>query len=293
MRMIMATALDIVSEIRSNFPLIWDLASAFAGLMVLFVVIFCLERQGGGDLRRFRTRNFLTDSLYALFYQGGIHNKFLYAPVFAGVALVMPSWHLDLIGQLPPPLRFVVFWLVADALGYWVHRWQHNNAFLSSFHSVHHSQRYVTFATTYRNHIVDPLITGFLTYVPLMLLGAPNWYFAPLAMSQVLFEAVKHSDLKWRYGRLYPIFVSPVFHGIHHSSERAQHDSNYGAILAVWDYLFGTMSVGERPAVYGLPGIEGRDTFWGTCIAPFRQLKKLVTGEPVASVERAGVSEQR
>src|SRR5262249_47654822 len=146
-------------------------------------------------------------------------------PIFAGVALVMPSWHLDLIGRLPAPIGFVIFFVITDAIAYWIHRWQHNNNFLWSFHSVHHSQTSVTFATTYRAHIVDQLISGFLTYVPLMLLGTPNWYWAPM-MSLTLFEAVKHSDLRWRYGRLYPIIVSPAFHGIHHSSERAQHDSN-------------------------------------------------------------------
>ena len=287
----METALQIASDFRSHFPVIWGIASAFAGLMALFVVIFCLELVGGGNRRRYMTRNFVTDSLYMLFYLGGLHNKFLYVPLFAGVALVMPSWRLDLIGHLPAPLGFVVFLLVTDAIGYWIHRWQHNNDFLWSFHSVHHSQTHVTFATNYRQHIAEPLITGFLTYVPLMLLGTPNWYWAPMAMLQILFDALKHSDLKWRYGRLYPIIVSPVFHGIHHSSERAQHDSNYGGILGVWDYLFGTMSVGERPAVYGAPGIEGRDTFLGTCLAPFRQLNRMLRGKAVASVPRASVSD--
>jgi sterol desaturase/sphingolipid hydroxylase (fatty acid hydroxylase superfamily) len=181
----MATALDIVSEIRSHFPLIWDIATAFATLVAVFVVVFFLELRFGGDLRRYKTRNFLTDSLYALFYQAGIHNRFVQVPVLAAVALVMPSWHLDLIGPLPPPLRFVVFWLVSDVLSYWVHRWQHNNVFLWSFHSVHHSQTCVTFATTYRQHIVDPLISGVLVYVPLMLLGAPNWYWVPAIALQM------------------------------------------------------------------------------------------------------------
>src|ERR1700687_5707638 len=113
----MATVLDIVSEMRSHYPLIWDIAIAFASLLGVFAVIFCLELRDGGDLGRYRTRNFLTDSFYALLYQGGIHNRFLQVPVLAAVALVMPSWHLDLIGHLPPPLQFVVFWLVADAMG--------------------------------------------------------------------------------------------------------------------------------------------------------------------------------
>jgi sterol desaturase/sphingolipid hydroxylase (fatty acid hydroxylase superfamily) len=284
----MASALDVVIEFRSSFPAVWDVASAVAILAALFVAIFSLELLCGADLRRYRTRNFLTDVLYALFYRGLIYNRFFYVPIFAGVALIMPSWHLNLIGQLPPPLQFVVFWLALDAIGYWLHRWQHSNAFLWSFHSVHHSQTCVTFATTFRNHVVDQLIAGFIMYLPLMLLGTPTWYWAPVMTLQLLFEAVQHSDLKWRYGRLYPIIVSPVFHAVHHSSVSAQHDSNYGKILGVWDCLFGTMYTGDRPAAYGVPGIVGRDTFWGTCLAPFRLLMGRAGREPPASRQPDG-----
>src|ERR1700687_4030566 len=113
-----------------------------------------------------------------------------------------------------------------------------------------------------------------------MLLGAP----VPAIVLQTLFEAVKHSDIKWRYGRVYPIIVRTTFHGIDHSSKRAEHDSNYGAILAIWDYLFGTMSAGGRPAKYGAPSVEGRDTLWGTCLAPFRQLKRWVARDPIPPI---------
>ena len=81
----MATVLDLVSEIRSHFPLIWDVATAFATLMAAFIVVFFLELRFGGNLRRYRLRIFLTDSLYALFYQAGIHNRFVQVPVFSGV----------------------------------------------------------------------------------------------------------------------------------------------------------------------------------------------------------------
>ena len=81
-----ATVLDFVSEVRSHFPLVWDIATAFAALIAIFVIVFLLELRSGGDLRRYRTRNFLTDSLYALFYQAGIHNRFVQVPVLAAVA---------------------------------------------------------------------------------------------------------------------------------------------------------------------------------------------------------------
>ena len=109
-------------------------------------------------------------------------------------------------------------------------------------------------------------------FVPLLVLGLPLWYWAPVTVLQYVFEGMQHSDLKWRYGRLYPILVSPVFHAIHHSPDRSRHDSNYGKILSVWDYVFGTMSVGERPARYGVAGTEMPLSFWGTTVAPFLAL---------------------
>jgi sterol desaturase/sphingolipid hydroxylase (fatty acid hydroxylase superfamily) len=120
--------------------------------------------------------------------------------------------------------------------------------------------------------VVEQLVSNVVLFVPLMVLGLPLWFWAPAYFLQIVFEALQHSDLRWRYGKLYPIFVSPIFHAIHHSPDRARHDSNYGKILSLWDYLFGTMSVGERPTRYGLAGIEMPVSFWGTVAAPFLSL---------------------
>jgi sterol desaturase/sphingolipid hydroxylase (fatty acid hydroxylase superfamily) len=248
------------------------LASAVAGLAAVFVVIVALEFFAGSNLRRYLHRGFVTDVCYALVYQGGIYNTLIYAPVFAGIALVTPSWRPDLLGQLPLPVGFLIFWVVSDAIGYWIHRWQHKSAILWCFHSVHHSQTCLTFATSFRNHVFEQLFVNVLMYVPLMVLGMPKWYWAPAMLLQNVFEALQHSDLNWRYGKLYPVLVSPVFHAIHHAPERARHDTNFGKILSIWDCLFGTMSTGERPERYGVAGLTMSPSFWGTFIAPFGQL---------------------
>jgi len=51
----------------------------------------------------------------------------------------------------------------------------------------------------------------------------------------------------------------------------------------VWDYLFGTMSVGERPARYGLAGVDMPVSFWDTTAEPFIALWRK---RPRRSVER-------
>ena len=261
-----------VAAALSGYPLVQSLWRALKVFSAVFVIVFFLEMVLGGNLRRYWTRNFRTDVTYGFFYYGGIYNVLVYAPIAAGLTLIVPVWDFRLLDYVPGPVGFVIYWLLADAAGYWIHRWYHQNPILWEFHKVHHAQTELTFITSFRNHFVEQLVSNVVLFVPLMVLGLPLWYWAPAIFLQFLFEGLQHSDLKWRYGRLYPFFVSPVFHAIHHSPERSRHDSNYGKILSVWDYLFGTISVGARPARYGLVGVDMPVSFSGTMVAPFLAL---------------------
>lgn len=248
---------------------LWRCALVFAGL---FVVIAALELAAGGDLRRYQTRNFRTDVTYGFFYYGGIYNVLIYAPLVAALTLVIPAWNFRLLDHVPGPVGFAIYWIVTDLAGYWIHRWYHSDPILWEFHRVHHAQTELTYVTSFRNHAVEQIVSNVLLFVPLLMLGLPLWYWAPLALLQLLFEGLQHADLKWRYGPLYRVLVSPVFHAIHHAPERARHDSNYGKILSLWDHLFGTLSAGERPARYGLFGPPMPVSFTGTTVAPFAAL---------------------
>jgi sterol desaturase/sphingolipid hydroxylase (fatty acid hydroxylase superfamily) len=264
--------LSQIAAVLFGYPLVQSLWRAAKVFSAIFVIIFFLELVTGGNLRRYWSRNFCTDVTYGFFYYGGIYNFLIYAPIAAGLALIVPVWDFRLLNYVPGPAGFVIYWLLADAAGYWIHRWYHQNPILWEFHKVHHAQTELTFVTSFRNHAVEQLVSNVVLFVPLMVLGLPLWYWAPVALLQLVFEGLQHSDLKWRFGWLYPVLVSPIFHAIHHSPERSRHDSNYGKILSFWDYLFGTISVGERPARYGLVGVDMPVSFWGTMVAPFLSL---------------------
>ena len=49
------------------------------------------------------------------------------------------------------------------------------------------------------------------------------------------------------------MFIVPNLHRAHHSIERSEHDHNYGAVLSLWDRLFGTLADLE-PAKIGIKG---------------------------------------
>ena len=252
-----------------SYPLVRSLWFAAKIYSAMFVVVFALEMVTGGNLRRYWTRNFRTDLTYGFFYTGGIYNLLIWGPLAAALTLIIPVWDFHLLHYLPGVVAFIVYWVFADFCQYWVHRWYHHNPIMWEFHKVHHVQTELTFVTSWRNHFVEQLASNLMMFVPLMVLGLPLWYWAPVVFLQYVFEGLQHSDLKWRFGRLYPIFVSPSFHLIHHSPERARHDTNYSKIFSLWDYLFGTISWGDRPARYGLVGDDMSVSFWGTTVAPF------------------------
>ena len=72
---------------------------------------------------------------------------------------------------------------------------------------------------------------------------------------------LRHSHIRLRYpGWLERVLISPAQHQVHHSVEPRHHNRNYGEVLAVWDWLFGTLYL-TRPGEeirFGLGDADGR-----------------------------------
>ena len=85
---------------------------------------------------------------------------------------------------------------------------------------------------------------------------------------------LRHSHVWISYGALLEhLFISPAQHQIHHSVDRRHHDKNFGAVLAVWDWLGGTLNLasGERDLQFGVGGAEASPHALSTLyLTPFR-----------------------
>jgi sterol desaturase/sphingolipid hydroxylase (fatty acid hydroxylase superfamily) len=200
--------------------------------------------------------------------------------IFIGAAIAnalgprLSFFKIEMLAALPAPIHWILYWIALDFLDYWYHRLRHSWGFLWAIHSIHHSQERMTFATSWRSHPLDLVIGNCVMFVPLLLLGIPTKVWFPLIALQYAFEAVQHSQLGWRYGPLYRVFVSPAFHNVHHSAERRYHDSNYGKLLSVWDFLFGTAVKDQpRPAVTGIAGICIPESILQQLLVPFKYFR--------------------
>ena len=246
----------------------------------LFVAVVLCERFAGARLDRYLSRNFLNDLLYSIFYQGGIYNLFVFQPFFETLRPRLAIFDLHLLGRLSAGWWFLIYIVILDLFGYWIHRLQHTR-FFWPFHSVHHSQQTLTFATFYRFHFVDEFMANTAAIVPLLLLGAPPSLWFPIRFFQWFLQAIQHSELDWRLGPAYRVISGPVFHSIHHSPEPRYFNKNFGMALSVWDFLFGTaIDAQERCRVYGVDGLAMPETIHGQFSTPFRMAYLQHKGSP-------------
>jgi sterol desaturase/sphingolipid hydroxylase (fatty acid hydroxylase superfamily) len=260
-------------------------------IAVVAAAVITLEWLHRRDLNRYRTRNFFNDVLYSFFYQGGIYNLFIYIPLFAFLQKRLAFADLHILTALPAVAAFAIYWLITDFLGYWLHRFQHSNRFLWAFHSIHHTQTQMTFLTSNRNHLIDQFIANAIMFVPLLVLGVPKKVWIPFLLVHSAVEALQHAELNWKYGPLYRLIVSPLFHNLHHSTKASEYNGNYSKILSIWDFVFGTaVDREELPPAYGVEGLDVPETVSGQLLAPFRLLARRQQRVGArATVETSGV----
>jgi sterol desaturase/sphingolipid hydroxylase (fatty acid hydroxylase superfamily) len=252
--------------------LAWSAVKAIGVIVILFGLVYIAEFVDGADQTRYHTKNFRNDLIYGLFYSGGFYNVLIGAAIANALGPRLAFFRIAVLKPLPLPVAALIAYIVTDFLQYWVHRFQHHNRFLWAFHSIHHTQERMTFISTYRNHPIDQIVGGLMMFIPLLMLGVPSYAWLPLYVFQQLFEAVQHAELSWRYGRLYPVLVSPVFHGLHHSRSPEHHNRNFSKVLSVWDFWFGTAVRDARPDRTGVEGMVIPESIWAHQVAPFRFL---------------------
>ena len=222
-----------------------------------------------------------------------------------GMGLVSAVTGLDLSAQELTWVRVflatIIITLTSDFCVYWVHRIHHEAPIIWPFHAAHHSAEIMTPVTVYRKHPVYDFISSFVKAV---LLGLVQGGILVLLMGQVHVGLIaginafyfifnffgsnfRHSHIWFSYGRMLEhVVISPAQHQIHHSLEPRHHNKNYGEILAIWDWMFGTLYIPEEQEdlAYGISKSSTSNerieqphlTLKDALIVPFKQSWKTI-----------------
>jgi sterol desaturase/sphingolipid hydroxylase (fatty acid hydroxylase superfamily) len=168
-------------------------------------------------------------------------------------------------------MTFVIYFVVLDFADYWRHRLQHRFTWWWALHSLHHSQRQMTFWTDDRNHLLDDVLAdAWFALIALLIGVSPNQFVWIVIVSKLL-ESFSHANLRLSFGAVGErLLVSPRFHRIHHAiglgHEGAARGANFAKTFSVWDVLFGTANFDTvNPATGIRDQLSGRnygDGFW-------------------------------
>jgi sterol desaturase/sphingolipid hydroxylase (fatty acid hydroxylase superfamily) len=138
-----------------------------------------------------------------------------------------------------------LLWFVAiDFAIYVTHVMMHKIPVFWEWHKFHHAAEDFCVLTSARFALSETFFGSIIQAVIInVVLGLPEYNtIIVLVVGKLIFEWMHHSNLPFDYGVLGRVFVSPRFHRFHHSKLIIDRDRNFGADLAIWDYLFGTIS---------------------------------------------------
>ncbi len=188
------------------------------------------------------------------------------------------GWGLFNLLHWPLMWEVVSSLLILDFAIWLQHLITHKVPLFWRFHRVHHADRDFDVTTAVRFHPVEIVASMGVKIGLVYVLG-------PQAVTVLLFEVLlnatalfNHANLRlplWLDRAVRLVLVTPDMHRVHHSVIRAEHDSNFGFALSVWDRIFRTYraqpAAGHEAMVVGLEWQDERPTKLGWSLwLPFR-----------------------
>ncbi len=193
------------------------------------------------------SRGLRTDAAYVVITHGsGFLIQLLYVSVLrSAYECWLGFLTVDAAVAWPFALRVTLGILLGDLVA-WFHHWvRHRVPLFWRFHAVHHAQRELNLFTDLRYHPLEYLVTTTLGALPLFALGNALPTVAAWSVVGNCYTKFTHANVRTRLGPLRTFLVTPQSHRIHHSSDDAHRDTNYGVVFSIWDRLFGTQSPDE------------------------------------------------
>jgi sterol desaturase/sphingolipid hydroxylase (fatty acid hydroxylase superfamily) len=154
----------------------------------------------------------------------------------------MKVWSTSSFDSIPILVTALLVVFMGDLIGYFRHRLEHT-AWLWPVHSMHHSDRDMTWLSLYRIHPLNRFTTSVIDTTPLLLIGFPLWAIILNSLFRHWYGLLIHANLPWTYGVLGKIFVSPAMHRWHHVRQGEGVGSNFANVFSIFDRMFKTYYV--------------------------------------------------
>ena len=191
----------------------------------------------------------IVSQVYAHWGQQSLISFFVQLKLFSLSKLPIPDWMLIIVSML---LLDLIYYLSHVVSHYAKPMWQ--------LHKIHHADEHVTALSSLLHHPLETLYIAFIVTGFAVLIGMPVLVYVYFGLALAVHAVWAHANLALpnavdRILRL--VFVTPDVHRTHHSQNMREGNSNFGALLTVWDRMFGTYVdrplLGETNLLMGLP----------------------------------------
>ena len=194
------------------------------------------------------------------------------------------------IVRLPKVLETIFAVVLLDYTLYLWHVLTHKVPFLWRFHQIHHADLDLTASTAIRFHFGEMTISVAFRAGQILLIGVSPQAFRIWQTLLFLSIFFHHSNVRLpkKIEKKLEYFVTtPRLHGIHHSVEESEMNSNWSSGLSAWDLLHGTFrrDVPQNEITIGVKGFDELNdvTLRKMLAEPFRKNIKRT------SLEQAGL----
>ena len=183
------------------------------------------------------------------------------APMMSAALVASERFDWALLNLLQVPLwaSILITLLLLDALVYWQHRLFHMIPLMWRVHRLHHTDTDFDATTAVRFHPIEALVSMLIKAFAVMCIGPP-------AVAVLIFEIVLSATALFNHSNarlplavdrwLRTVLVTPDMHRVHHSTNPAEYNRNFGFNLPWWDHLFGSYlaqpQLGHRSMQIGL-----------------------------------------
>jgi sterol desaturase/sphingolipid hydroxylase (fatty acid hydroxylase superfamily) len=221
------------------------------------------------------------------------HNKKLYCPkeAFGSLWVGLGNVGINLLIKVSMiygavflynllPWRMAMNWwtfipciIIFDFCSYWSHRISHFNRFFWCTHVVHHTAVHYNLTVSFRLSWIQNLKLIF--FFPIILCGFHPIVFFVVNQVMVLFQFWQHTEYIKRLPRpIEWLFITPSNHRVHHGSDDEYLDKNFGALLTIWDRMFGSFVLEGKKPTFGIT--TNIDKSSNPLYLNFHELKDLV-----------------
>ncbi len=234
---------EVVQKIEENITLVIYLITSFSLLLAIAEFFY--------ELYKKKINKWRLGEMWASF------SVFIVAQLMEKTSTLIFAGSIVVVGELIPWQIPVNNWttvlclLLVDFIYYWEHVIEHKVRILWSYHSIHHSSPIYNYTTALRVSFIDSFIT-WVFYLPLVLIGFHPYIVLLCFFLVLMYQFWLHTEIIGKLGWFEKIFMTPSQHRVHHGSDDIYLDKNFGALLSIWDRMFGTYQEEMHTPNYGI-----------------------------------------